>query len=514
VGYAKMAQYMELRKYQVDLVEKARNEIRKGNKKIIIYSPTGSGKTIVAADIVRSAIEKGKKVLFLVHFRQLAFQARERFEEFGISDNVGMIMAGEDSSLGCPCQVAMVQTYSRRLKLDEKEFNPWFVDADLIIYDEAHASIAQTRKAILEMYSDDKVVLGLTATPCRADGRGLGEIYDVIINGVDIAELTDQKYLVPFIYYGAQELPDLENIPTVAGDYSKKVLGERVDKPKLIGDIYDNWVRICPERQTVIFCVNVKHSKHVRDLFQKRGVSIEHVDARSTEEHREDVLRRFKNGDLQVVTNCNVYSEGADFPWASCIIIAKPTKSLARYFQMGGRGSRTHPGKEDCKIIDHAGNVNRHGFLDDPVYWTLDGKEKAWKKKKLRKKETSIFTCKECGFQFEARRICPQCGFPVGDYGKKIETTDDELKRLKGNKKELSRQDKMRWWQMLEYERRRLGKSDKWLLANYKTKTGVWPRNMEGLRPIEPDDVVKRWFVSQRIRYAKRKQKEQREATV
>ena len=225
---------MQLRPYQEQVIEKSRALIRSGRKRIIIQAATGSGKTIVAAAIVSASLEKGKKVLFLVHFRQLAYQAVERFTEFGLGDEVGLIMSGEDSFLSRPVQVAMVQTYSRRLQLEDKR---WFCDADLVIYDECHASIAKTRKAILELYKENTVILGLTATPCRADGRGLGEVYEDIVECISIENLTKEGHLVPVIYYGCKELPDLDNIPIVAGDYNKKVLGERVDKPKLIGDI-------------------------------------------------------------------------------------------------------------------------------------------------------------------------------------------------------------------------------------------------------------------------------------
>lgn len=498
---------MELRDYQEKAIIDCRELIRTGKRKLIIQASCGSGKTIIAASIVSSALEKGKKVIFLVHFRELAYQAIERFTEFGIGDEVGIIMAGEDPHLHRPVQVISVQTYSRRLKLAESGDTKWFINADLVIYDEAHSSIAKTRKEILDLYKKDAVILGLTATPCRADGRGLGEVFDAIVPCSSVAELTGLGHLVPAIYYGSKELPDLKNIKITAGDYNKKELGERVDKPKLIGDIYDNWARIACDRQTVIFATNVKHSKHIRDLFQRRGVNIEHVDAHTPEDDRRSILNRFRDGDVQVVTNVGVYSEGADFPWASCVVLAKPSKSYARYIQMAGRGLRPHPGKENAIIIDHSGLVNAHGFLDEDVYWTLAGKEKAWKKK-TRIKEKKIFDCEECCFLFTGKK-CPQCGFTIPDWGKKIETTEDELEQLGKNKKqEATMEDKRRWYGSFEYERRRLGKTGKWLLAQYKSKFGVWPRGMEAVGPVEPNIDVKNWLTYQRIKWIKRKKKQ------
>jgi len=491
------------------MIEQARSEIRNGRKRLIVHAPTGAGKTIVAASIVSSALDKGKKVLFLVHLRELAFQAVERFSEFGMDDQVGVIMAGEETNLGRPVQIASIQTYARRLQLYPIEVNQWFHDADLVIYDEAHASIARTRKAVLDLYKESTIILGLTATPCRADGLGLGEVYESIVSCTGIGPLTQDGYLVPVIYFGSKHVPDLKNIPTVAGDYNKKVLGERVDQPKLIGDIYDNWARIAHDRSTVIFAVNVKHSKHILNSFSEKGVKIEHVDAHTPSEDRQETLKRFRNGNTQVVTNVGVYAEGADFPWADCIVLARPSKSYARFVQMAGRGLRPYPGKANCIIIDHGGLVNQHGFLEDEVYWTLEGREKAWKKKIDRKREKKPLMCDECGCVFTGP-VCPQCGTRIKNYGKKVATTDDELQELKNKKPKATREEKEVFFAMLEYERRSRGYAPGWSAHKFKEKMGVWPKGLKDIGPIEPDEKMKNWLTYQRIRWAKRKESNNR----
>lgn len=499
---------MRLREYQNRMIENARELLRSGSKRIIIQASCGAGKTIIAASIVSSALEKGKKVLFLVHLRELAYQAMERFSEFGIGDEVGVIMAGEESHLDRPVQIASIQTYSRRLNLEELVYNPWFHKSDLVIYDECQESVSRTRKAILEIYKQDTVILGLTATPCRADGRGLGEIYEEIVPCLGISGLTDLGYLVPMIYYGCREKPDLENIPEVAGDFNKKVLGERVDKPKLIGDIYDNWARIAIDRQTVIFATDVKHSKHIKDLFERRGIKIEHVDAHTPEEERRDILNRFKSGDVQVVTNCAIYGQGADFPWASCIVLAKPSKSYGRYVQMAGRGSRPYPGKTNAIIIDHAGLVigkYGHGFLEDEVYWTLDGKKTAWKKKSERKKEKKIFECEMCMTMHTGKR-CPSCGFEIEGWGKKIEAYEKELEQIGRNSKpKASMQDKRESYAMLMQIQKSKGYSKGWLAHKYKALYETWPRGMDDVMPKIPSDAIMNWIKYQNIKWAKSK---------
>lgn len=500
---------MELRRYQTDVIQKARESFMDGNKRIIIQASCGAGKTIIAASIVSSALEKGKKVIFLVHLRQLAYQAMERFSDFGIGDEVGMIMSGEDSHLGRPVQVISVQTYARRLNFDNIKDNEWFKAADIVIYDECHSSIAKTRKAVLDLYKNDALIIGLTATPCRSDGRGLDEVYEDIVSCSNINELTELGHLVPAIYYGATKLPDLKGIPTVAGDYNKKELGKRVDKPKLVGDILDNFLRIAPERQTVVFATNVKHSQHIKAVFEKNGISIEHIDSHTPEEERQDILRRFRDGDIQVVTNVGVFCEGADFPWASCVVLAKPSKSYSRFIQMAGRGLRPYPDKENCILIDHAGLIKNHGFLDEEVEWSLDGKEKAWKKP-VKKKEKPPLTCDQCQHIFKGE-ICPKCGYEIKNYGKKIETLEAELKEItRGKKKKtFTMAEKQRFYQMAEYHRRVKKYTEKYTDCVYKEKFGVWPRGLNDVVPLEPDRGFKNYLTHKAIAYRKRQDKKE-----
>jgi len=478
---------MELRKYQNDHLGAARHAIKTGNRKIILQAPTGAGKTIEAAEVARAAINKGNNVLFLVNKRDLVYQCRDRFISFGIGDEVGLIMAGEETDFSRRIMIATIQTYHRRAKLDDPESNFWVHNAQIVIVDEAHSSVCSTYMSVLEIYKKKAVILGLTATPCRADGRGLGRVYDRIVSSADVRELTEQGYLVPMVYY-APDAPDLSKIPIKMNDYAKKELGEAMNKPKLVGDVYTQWFRIAPERPTLIFCVNVKHSLAIKQEFERCGVSIEHVDARTPTDVRQDIYRRFRDGDVQVMTNVGIATEGTDFPWVSCIVIARPTRSFAFYFQMAGRGLRPYPYKEDCILIDHSGCVDAHGFVDDPVEWTLDDKELAWSKKKKREKEKKLMTCKNCMFVFEGSK-CPRCGAEVRNYGKLIETTDDDLVRVKGKekqKKKATKEEKQNFYAMARVYAKRKGYKRGWIAHTYRKRFGVWPRGMSD-RKEEPD---------------------------
>lgn len=502
----------KLRPYQEQAIEKSRRSIRAGNKRIILQASCGAGKTIMAAEIVRCALVKNKRVIFLVHYRQLAHQAMERFNAYGMADQVGYIMAGEEPHLERPVQIISAQTYSNRLQLADLEINKWFAKADLVFYDECHFSIAKTRKAILDLYNDTAIIIGLTATPCRSDGRSLGTIYQDIVSCIGISDLTREGYLVPVTYYGAKEKPDLKHIPLTGGDYNQKVLGERVDKKKLIGDILENWLRIAPDRQTIIFATNVKHSQHIQETFEEKGIKIAHIDARTPDNKRQHVLEKFANGDIQVVTNCNVFSEGFDCPVASCVIIAKPTKSYLRFVQMGGRGLRPFPGKQDCILIDHARVISTHGFIDDPVVWNLNGTDKVWKKTKTKKKEKEPIECTECRTLFRGS-ICPRCGLKIKIYGKKIATTKEQLKQLtKGKTKQKKKrtytmEEKRLFYGQLKLVCKEKNYKEGWIAHKYRCKYGVWPVKMQGVEPKASTLSFKNWLTYQSIKWAKSRKK-------
>lgn len=497
-----------LRKYQLDTIQRARESIAAGNKSIIIQASCGSGKTCMAAAICDNALTKNKKVLFLVHRRELAYQAAERFAEYGLGDEISIIMAGEESDLSKPIQIASIQSYIRRIKLNGGV--DWLHKADIVVLDEAQVSISPTYLKVMENYNGNTIKIGLTATPCRGDSRPLGELYEDIVSSIGINELIELKHLVPVRYYAGKEKPDLSNISNVAGDFNKKELNKRMNKSVLIGDIFLNWARIAGDRSTIIFSSGVKHSKFIRDEFRRNGVTIEHIDSHTPAEERADVLKRLKNGDIQVITNCQILTEGFDFPAAGAICLCRPTRSYGLFVQMAGRGLRTSPGKQDCILIDFARNIEMHGFLTDEVSWSLSGKEKAWKKKKPRKKEAKIFECSECR-AMHTGRCCNVCGHELKDYGKKIEVLEAELKEITRNgtkKKKPTMAEKRKFYQQLEYERRMKNFKPGWTYHAYLEKFQVAPHHsLRGLPPISPDASFNNYLQYKRIKWAKSKKK-------
>jgi DNA repair protein RadD len=297
-------------------------------------------------------------VLCLMHRRQLVDQMVARFKEYGL--DVGVIMAGSETNLSAPIQIATIQTYHRRIQLDVQCGHPFFVAVSVILIDEAHRSLSRTFQQVLRQYMD-KVVIGVTATPCLSSGLGMGQYYDSLLAPIGVRELIEQGVLAPVRYF-APTKPDLKGVRTVNGDYENRALGEVMNTTILVGDVYLNWARIAGGLQTIVFAVNVKHSKALCREFQRNGVKAAHLDANSSDEEREQVLQKLFQKKIQVVFNVGLYTEGFDYPGAECIVLARPTKSMGLYRQMAGRGLRTHPGKKECIIIDHGGCVDLAGF--------------------------------------------------------------------------------------------------------------------------------------------------------
>lgn len=497
----------QTREYQELVTQDARMAFASGARRILVVAPTGSGKTVIAAQIARSAVEKGKRVLFLAHRRELVKQCEAKLLEFGV-DN-GVIMAGEDTMYAYEVQVASIDTLrARALNSDRLELPP----ADVVFVDEAHRSLAPTYLRLMKAYPH-AAVIGLTATPVRGDNKGLGGIYESMVQAPSVAELTALGYLVPARYF-APTIPDLTGVKVVRGDYDAKQLEKAMDQRKPVGDVIENWARICPDRPTIVFAAGVRHSMHLRDEFVKAGVRAVHVDGEMTRDERDHAISGLRDGTYQVVTNCMVLTEGFDMPELSCCVLVRPTKNIGLYLQMAGRVLRPAPQKADTIIIDHSGNVYEHGLVADDHAWQLDeGQPLRPPDARAKARREGHITCVKCCTVYSGQKQCPHCGYIPQRVGKHLETkhavlTEVEAKgRKTARKKTYTMEEKQGWHAMLQGYARDKGKSRGWVSHTYKAKFGVWPTNTPDYA-VAPNLEVQAFIRHRNIAYAKRMNRE------
>jgi superfamily II DNA or RNA helicase len=290
-----------------------------GYRRPLVVLPTGAGKTVVFAEKVRLEVAKRGSVLVIAHRREIIHQTSAKLTANGVVH--GIIMAGEKSRSLLDVQLASVATlFARGIRREVMELPP----ATLGVIDEAHHTPAHTYQQIVDAYPDTRW-LGFTATPERGDGRGLGGFFDCLVEGPQVQELINLGFLVPTRVYAAPD-PDLRGVKTVAGDYVKSQLEERMDKPKLVGDIVQHWFKHGEGRKAVVFASGVGHSVHIRDEFLKAGVKAAHIDGKTLKDERDATLAQLAHGEITVVTNCMVLTEGWDCPDIGCIILARPTQ--------------------------------------------------------------------------------------------------------------------------------------------------------------------------------------------
>src|SRR3990167_4359079 len=494
---------IELRDYQKNLVDSIADAAYSGHRRIIVQLPTGAGKTLVAGEMVRHAISNNQRVLFLAHRRELIWQTVEKLKMFGVYCTV--LVPGEPydpRELAC---VASIQTlHARAIRRRVIVLPP----ADLVICDEfAHAFSSGTWQKILDSYKNSWIV-GLTATPINRRGHGMGHCADFMVKGPSIQHLIDLGHLVPVTYF-CPSLPDLTKLKIQAGDYVQNQLEERMDKPKLIGDILTNWSKICPDRKTIVFASGIKHSIHIAEAFNSIGVVAAHLDGNTLDYERDKIIQSFHNGKIQVLSNCAVLTEGFDDPIASALVFARPTKSLMLYLQIAGRVLRPAPGKNDCIILDHAGVIYQHGLIAQDWDWKLEygeGKTISETMKRKKKKEHSI-TCENCKCVYEGRLDCPNCGTRPTIHGKMVETIEAYLEEL--NAESLLRpEDKRKWWAMLRSYGNIHGYKTGWAWHKFKEKFSVYPSNNWYSDAGQlPDLEIQSWIKSRQIAWGRRNRK-------
>lgn len=406
---------IKLRDYQEAGVEGIRQSFKAGNRRVLFVLPTGGGKTICFSYIASGVARAEKRVLIIAHRRELLKQISKSLKASGVRHAV---MTG--GYVGIPRSqvvVASVFTLAKRLH--------HFPEPNLIIGDEAHHFTPDSTWGKVVNAFPNARVLGVTATPERLDGKGLGLMFDDMVLGPSVAELTEQGYLSPADVY-APSRPDLSHTRSRAGDYVTKDLEGTMDKPSITGSAVSHYRKLADGKRAIAFCVSVKHAEDVAAEFRAAGYRSHHVDGGMDERERDGVLKRFEEGEVQVLTSCDLVSEGFDLPAVEVAILLRPTKSLALYLQQVGRGLRIAPGKDKTVVLDHAGNTAIHGFIDEPREWRLT----AGLVREKRDAVPVVRTCPSCFAMHRPMPVCPKCGHTYKLNARKVEQREGDLQQV------------------------------------------------------------------------------------
>lgn len=439
---------MTLRDYQKDFIAAIRRDFAEGSTAPLAVAPTGAGKTKVMSFIVNAAQQKGNSCGIIVHRQELVVQtslalaregvwhridAPDSVRRYAIREQIAEFGRGFYNS-EAPSSVASIQTIARRLDTLEK--------FDLGFLDEGHHAAAGTWRRLVDAMPDAKW-LGLTATPERLDGKGLGVdaggIYTSMVQGPTVGSLIEAGWLAkPRVFSPPVDI-DVSKLRMKGGDVDQDEAAALLDTKKITGNAIEHYARICNGQPFIAFCANVKHAKHVADEFVAAGYRVKSVDGNTPDVERHAAIRGLGDGTLHGITSCNIVNEGTDVPIVAAAILLRPTKSIAMHRQQMGRVLRRYPGKDFAYIIDHVGNCGQTvngvwrpnlGFPDDEIEWSLDGRKK--RKGGAGERDLTpafaVTICLECFASFlSSLDFCPHCGTAAPTKTNAPEQVDGEL---------------------------------------------------------------------------------------
>lgn len=376
-----------------------------------------SGKTVLTASMIKSSFDKGLRSLFVVHRRELVKQSVAAFKRAGLDP--GVIASGFEPSYDKQVQVASIQSLTRRFKHIKLPH--------LVVWDEVHHIASKTWSDIFKIFGSLSYQIGLTATPERLDGKGLSDFFNVMIEGPDMGWLIDNGFLSKYRVF-APTKPNLKGIQRTMGDYHKSSIEEVMISPNIIGSVVDEYEKYAAGKRNVIFAVSVKHSMKVVEMFNERGIPAAHVDGKSSSTLRDNTIAAFDRGDIKVLSNVGLFGEGFDLPAIECCTLLRPTQSLGLYLQMVGRALRIMEGKTEAIILDHTGNILRHGLPCQKRKWSLTGTP--WKERKKEQEAGSVIICRSCFGAFKPAMKCPHCGFMMESQAGMPDTEDGKLQEI------------------------------------------------------------------------------------
>ncbi len=404
---------LTLRPYQTDLLARARAAMRQGTRRLLLTAPCGAGKTVLVAAMLQGVIARQKRAWFVVHRRELLRQSVTTLTE-SADLSVGIVSAGVRLDPREQVQVCGIQSLVRRMGR--------LSDPDVIVWDECHHVASKSWAAIAARY-DKAVHVGLTATPQRLDGKGLGAWFDDLLLGPSVTDLIAQGYLAPYRLIAPPSNLDLSHVHTVAGDYNKHEAAAAMTSSTVMGDALREYQARASGLRALLFLWSIDASQQTVLRFREAGIAAAHVDGTTPERERDRLMADFRSGTLKVLSNVDLVSEGFDVPAIDAVFLLRPTESLGLYLQQVGRALRPYPGKSHALIFDHVANYTRHGLPDDARAWSLDGKAaKATNALKVK-------TCPTCYAIISAfDSECEYCGHVFAREGpRELEQLDGDL---------------------------------------------------------------------------------------
>lgn len=447
---------MQLREYQVEGIAKVYKAIREGCKRVLVYAPTGAGKTVLMAKMGQDAKSKGRSILYIVDNNNLVGQTLDKLAKVDIFP--GLIKAGYKEDRDKSVQLASIDSLVRRDL-------PY---ADVVFIDEAHGSFAAKYDRVFEKYAN-KIIIGFSATPERTNKReSLIKRFDQLVKVTTIGQLVDEGFLVaPTVYSIAKNALKLEDVKITAGDYNQEQLGLKMSDPNVIKRAVDEWVRLGENRPTIAFAVHIAHSKALSSEFNKRGIPSEHLDGATTQNDREEMYKRLRNGKTKVLTSVNALSQGFDEPCVSCVLSCRPTKSKVIYIQQIGRGLRLHADKSNCIVIDQAENI---WTLDHPMSYEPIGLDEPSSRKKG---EAPVRECPQCAAvmpNFTSK--CSNCGYVFPQ--KKKATSHGEMIEVTAKVKTIDPQQR-EFYKTYLHDAFKRGYSPDYAVVKFKDNYGYYP---------------------------------------
>lgn len=377
----------QLRDYQQELLDNIRCSMINGNKSIVVQSPPRSGKTVVMSEIAKNATQKCNTVIFCVHRREILAQVRASFESNGVDMSLVILETP--------------QTLVRRLN---KTRPP-----DIFLVDEAHRIKGKTYMKLLEAF-DASYKLFFTGTPTRLDGKGFEDVADDIILGKSVKWLQDNGNISKFRYF-SNNLIDTSKLKKSMGEYTNGSIDDALDN-KIHGDVIKHYQKLADGMQAIVYVHSVAMANEVASEFNKHGYTAEAVSGKTSPKIRDATVDKFRNKELQILVNVELFTEGIDLPDVDVCIMLRPTASLALYLQFAMRPLNPREGKTAI-LIDHVGNVHKHGLPNAERGWSLAGKSK---KNRKQENEISITECPECYSAFdpsECEKIKTEDGYTV-----------------------------------------------------------------------------------------------------